>query len=129
MMILQESNNVTDMFPPISFGTDQRDEYCNRTWGVNTRSGWSAVHFWGKNIHSASNIIFSNGLVDPWRRGGPNNNISNTLISIMIENAAHHLDLRANDSSDPSSVRKARNMEIDIIGKWINDAKARRGSF
>jgi len=38
---------------------------------------------------------------------------------ILIENAAHHLDLRTPNDSDPKSVIDARRKEIDIIRRWL----------
>ena len=47
---------------------------------------------------------FSNGKLDPWHAGGLLVNISDTVVSYMIDNAAHHLDLRSPHPADPPSV-------------------------
>lgn len=41
------SNNVTDMFPPMSFGEAERSVYCSRRWSVVPRPGWLQTQFWG----------------------------------------------------------------------------------
>jgi hypothetical protein len=44
------------------------------------------------------------------------------LIAIVIEDAAHHLDLRAPNPQDPDSVTAARRLEEEIISMWIYEA-------
>jgi hypothetical protein len=39
----------------------------------------------------------------------------------MIENGAHHLDLRSSNENDPQSVRAARLMETKNILEWIKE--------
>jgi len=115
------SNNVTDMFPPLSFTLDEREAYCNATWGIGKqRLDWMNVNYWGKKIQTATNIILSNGDLDPWRGGGVLEDISETLVAINIPGGAHHLDLRAANPVDPPEVTAAREQEVKIIAKWIN---------
>jgi dipeptidyl-peptidase-2 len=61
------TNNKTDMFPAHSYDPAQ---HCQQTWDTHSRPGWMATQFWGKDISTASNIIFSNGDLDPWSVGG-----------------------------------------------------------
>lgn len=72
---------------------------------------------------SHTNIIFSNGELDPWRAGSLNDIIQgNDKIHIKyIPKAAHHLDLREPNAEDPAEVTKARDEETAIIDKWITD--------
>jgi hypothetical protein len=72
-------------------------------------------YYWGKNITTASNIIFSNGDLDPWSGGGVLKSPGAHLWAIVIKGGAHHLDLRASNPKDPKSVIRARNVEKRLI--------------
>lgn len=43
----------------------------------------------------------------------------------MIEGAAHHLDLFFSNPQDPESVKQCRQLEVENIRKWINEAETR----
>lgn len=74
-----------------------------------------------KNIKLHLNIIFSNGDLDPWSGGGVTKDITDTLIAVTIKDGAHHLDLRANNALDPTSVLLARSLEVEHMKRWIKD--------
>ena len=65
----------------------------------------------------------SNGKLDPWSRGGFLESISKSIVAIVIDEGAHHLDLRSSNPADPPSVIRAREQEKNIIRGWIKEYK------
>ncbi|XP_075435176.1 dipeptidyl peptidase 2 [Ascaphus truei] len=117
------SNNITDMFPAIPFTDTVREHYCFNRWQVRSRLDWLKTEFGGTDLKTGSNIIFSNGALDPWANCGVKNNLSSTLIGINILGAAQQLDLRSHNPVDSEAVRNARNLEADIIFRWVKQTK------
>ncbi|CAH1785139.1 unnamed protein product [Owenia fusiformis] len=123
VQIVQSTNFKTDMFPPLNYTYKSRADYCYDKWTVRPRDDWLALNLWGRNINHTSNIVFSNGDLDPWHLGGVLESISDSVVAVVIEGGAHHLDLRASNPQDPPSVIKARQIEVANIEKWITQAR------
>ena len=68
----------------------------------------------------------SNGALDPWSAGGVTKNISDSLVAVLIEDGAHHLDLRHKNPQDPPSVVQARNVEKRYIAQWLKEYNEKR---
>ena len=97
---------------------------CSQQWNIVPRPLWPLIHWGGfDSFKGGSNIIFSNGLLDPWSAEGVN--VSNVVCDgcpvIEIPEAGHHLDLRAPNDSDPKYVIAAREQETQTIAKWISE--------
>ncbi|KAL6769573.1 hypothetical protein ACKKBG_A31535 [Auxenochlorella protothecoides x Auxenochlorella symbiontica] len=114
-----------DMFWPQPFDRKKEVKRCQKTWGVTPRAYWPSIEWGGRRLEAASNIVFSNGLYDPWSSGGVLRNLSETLVAIIIPEGAHHLDLMFSHPLDPESVKQARAQEEHWIGVWVQEARAR----
>ena len=84
----------------------------------------------GVHLEGASRILFTNGDLDPWSGGGVNASVLGGLygvdnargvVALLMEGAAHHLDLRGrNDSFDPESVQWVRRQQRLYLEAWID---------
>lgn len=77
-------------------------------------------------VHMSPNEVvfpYSNGGLDPWSAGGVTQNITDSLVAVVIPDGAHHLDLRSRNPLDPKSVQRARAMEICLMKEWIEKAR------
>ncbi|XP_047127027.1 lysosomal Pro-X carboxypeptidase isoform X1 [Hydra vulgaris] len=114
-------DGIRDMWLPYKYDFDDFATSCKQKWGVTTRKYWSQSQYGGFNLNGASNIVFSNGKLDPWSGYGVLKSQSPTIKVVMIDDGAHHLDLRKSNSLDPQSVIDARNIHKSNIHSWINE--------
>ena len=118
------SDGESDMFEPNPFNYDAFAAGCQKRWNVTPRPEWALITYGGRNLRDVTNIIFSNGGLDPWSGGGVLTNQSSSLTAIWIPEGAHHLDLRTSNKDDPESVTVAREKEKTIIRAWIEKRRA-----
>jgi lysosomal Pro-X carboxypeptidase len=118
-------NGVTDMFFEQAFDLAGVAAGCRRQWGVSPRPEWATINYGGWRLKGTSNIVWSNGGLDPWRGGGVTRNISSSLLAITIPNVGHHMDLMFSDPRDPPAVKAARDFERTQIRKWVAQVEAR----
>lgn len=116
------SDGVNDMFYKNDWDLKEVREKCEKDFHVTPDVYKAALIFGGRDISASSNIIFSNGDLDPWSSGGVLESISDRLIAIYMEGAAHHLDLRSSNPADPQSVVEARALEKKYITTWLKEA-------
>jgi lysosomal Pro-X carboxypeptidase len=113
-----DTNNMTDMFPSYPYDFPSLEEYCMTQWNAVPQPLAIPTKY---NYTTLTNLILSNGRLDPWHPGGVlPEQCPPQLFCILIDEAAHHLDLRGTDPiHDPASVLIARQYEAQIIGNWI----------
>ena len=74
------SRESTSMFPPSEWNERQNSLFCKAAYGESPQYSWALDYFGGvnpeKDFMKASNIIFSNGELDPWHAGGVLTNVS-----------------------------------------------------
>ncbi|XP_039760397.1 lysosomal Pro-X carboxypeptidase [Pararge aegeria] len=115
------TTGVDDMFEASPWNFTKYAEDCHKKYNVYPRPEAARIEYGGDRIKAASNIVFSNGLLDPWAGGGILNSISSTVTAVVIIDAAHHLDLMAANAQDPESVKMARNIHRQNIDKWLRE--------
>eukprot|EP01096_Ripella_sp_DP13-Kostka_P014316 TRINITY_DN6430_c0_g3_i1.p1 TRINITY_DN6430_c0_g3~~TRINITY_DN6430_c0_g3_i1.p1 ORF type:complete len:537 (+),score=216.95 TRINITY_DN6430_c0_g3_i1:76-1611(+) len=114
-----DTNGITDMFPAAPYNFTRLIEYCSTKWNVVPQPTLIPQKY---NFTQATNVIYSNGLLDPWFPGGVLKNITGqSVTALQMHGAAHHLDLRGSDPNDPKSVRQVRQQEANIILGWLKD--------
>ncbi|XP_044765959.1 lysosomal Pro-X carboxypeptidase [Coccinella septempunctata] len=119
-MVMPMCSEQEDMFETSPWDFKKFSADCVKKWGVKPRNPKEVIlQYGGQNLKYASNIVFSNGLLDPWSGGGVLSNISRTVSAIIIPEGAHHLDLRSSNSADPYSVKRARKFHADSITHWL----------
>ncbi|XP_012260896.2 lysosomal Pro-X carboxypeptidase [Athalia rosae] len=119
------SDGINDMFEPTPWNIDEYAKQCYKNFQIKPQPYLVCEMYGCKDLSTASNIVFSNGLLDPWSTGGVISNVSSSTIAILIPEAAHHLDLRASNPRDPYSVVQARKIHCAYIKKWIREEQAR----
>ncbi|XP_049875985.1 lysosomal Pro-X carboxypeptidase [Pectinophora gossypiella] len=113
------TTGVDDMFQPKPWNLTAFAEDCHKTYGVYPRPDAARIQYGGDKLQAASNIVFSNGLLDPWAGGGILNSISDSVVAVVMIDGAHHLDLMPANEKDPTSVRMARESHKRHIRNWI----------
>jgi len=108
------------LYEPFNYTAFTAD--CQARFNLTPNYNWALDSFGGRDNYREeykvySNIIFSNGNLDPWKAGGVTSYVNYKLPVYVIQGGAHHLDLRLPDSSsDPSDLVWVRNQEDEIIG-------------
>ncbi|CDS37318.1 Lysosomal Pro X carboxypeptidase [Echinococcus multilocularis] len=121
---LYDPSNATsnDLFPSLPKSLDDVDEYCFKRYGVRLSEKQLLTAFGPiSNWKMTSNIVFSNGNLDPWMKGGVLKDVSKSVTALQISGGAHHLDLKGGNPADPPSVKVARQAEIEAISGWLKE--------
>ncbi|KAJ0616548.1 putative lysosomal Pro-Xaa carboxypeptidase [Helianthus annuus] len=126
MVMPTSGNNKESIFPASTYSFEGHAQYCEEAYSVKSRPTWITTEFGGHDItrvlkRFGSNIIFFNGLRDPWSGGGVLKSISKSIIALVEKEGAHHVDLRFSTNEDPEWLRDVRNREISIMKSWISE--------
>eukprot|EP01126_Amoeba_proteus_P005099 TRINITY_DN11683_c0_g2_i1.p1 TRINITY_DN11683_c0_g2~~TRINITY_DN11683_c0_g2_i1.p1 ORF type:complete len:655 (+),score=116.82 TRINITY_DN11683_c0_g2_i1:123-2087(+) len=99
---------------------------------TNSYSDWIVAYYDQKHVTTHSNIVWSNGALDPWSGAGvyaPGSggalgpmaqklNPEGSSLALVIDLGAHHLDLFFSTPQDPPSVVEVRKIEASKIREW-----------
>lgn len=119
-------NGITDFEIPHTPNKTQYYARCRRRWNVEPRPDWEEMHFMGSHIAAGSNIFLASGQLDPWRAAGIQEvpkGAPDSIVVRIIENGAHHLDLRESNPLDPPSVVSVRLEQTAAMRRWIDEWK------
>ncbi|WKY00926.1 hypothetical protein Q1695_015159 [Nippostrongylus brasiliensis] len=105
-------------------------ESCNATfgsfnWNTNVWNIDAVSILYGLSVTGASNIILTQGHLDPWSSGGFKASSAGVsedrgIYVMEIPGSAHHLDLRTPNTCDPNTVANARYQIVRILECWVN---------
>ncbi|CAM8898075.1 unnamed protein product [Rhodiola kirilowii] len=114
------------IFQPRPFNWTEFKLECKRNYGVPPKPHWATKYYYGGRDPKlvlrrfASNIIFSNGLRDPYSSGGVLEDLSDTLVAITAKKGHHCFDLFSIPPNSPNWKREVRVKEVQIIQSWLN---------
>ncbi|KAL7615678.1 hypothetical protein Lser_V15G02408 [Lactuca serriola] len=112
------------MFPSSPYDLQEFINNCKKLYGVTPRAHWATTYYGGHDIRLvlskfASNIIFSNGLRDPYSSAGVLEDISDSILAVKTTNGSHCLDILSSKEGDPEWLVKQRQEEVQIIKRWF----------
>ncbi|KAF8034746.1 hypothetical protein BT93_C0912 [Corymbia citriodora subsp. variegata] len=124
-MVIPIGITNNSMFQSDPFILNRFLDECNSSYGVEPRPHWITTYYGGHDIELilrrfGSNIIFSNGLQDPWSSAGVVKNISDSVISVYTDKGSHCLDILTQNQTDPDWLIMQRKTEVEIIEGWIS---------
>ncbi|EPB72570.1 hypothetical protein ANCCEY_08347 [Ancylostoma ceylanicum] len=87
-------------------------------WTTNVWNVQAVPQLYGLSLSGVSNIILTQGALDPWSGGGyqpgsPSANQDQGIYVMEIPGSAHHLDLRTPNTCDPNTIKNARYQMYD----------------
>ncbi|CAG9313504.1 unnamed protein product [Blepharisma stoltei] len=119
------SIKTTSMFGDEPFDQVAINNDCFTLWGrtpqINYASQWyGASNNPAQTWQYASNIVFSNGGLDPWQVGCITKSFGTSVVAFVAKGAAFMMDLRLPNAADPSDLAAARATEKTAIQYWLN---------
>lgn len=128
MVMPAAQDGSSDMFWSAPWSFDLYAQGCQQRWGITPNQYWIEAYYGGRDIASVTNLVFSQGELDPWLGGGPSINLTSSIVSYVIQDAGHHMDLMAPNPADTPSVLFVRDAEIGHVKAFIAEGFARRGT-
>ncbi len=119
MFMPMSRDGVRDMFFPQPWNETDAVLECERRWGVRPKTLWATTAFGGKRLSWASNVVWTNGYLDPWAGLGVQESLSPSLVAMMLPGGAHHLDFMWSNDLDPEPVIEARKTQMRLLRQWI----------
>jgi lysosomal Pro-X carboxypeptidase len=118
-------DGVHDMFWPQPWDPVADAAACFLMFGVQTRAYAAHIDYGGALLSSVSNIVFTNGELDPWLPGGVTQNISSSVLAYTLPDVGHHIDLMFTNPDTPQCVYDVRQVQVNNIKAWIQQHQQR----
>lgn len=126
-------DGVSDMFWPSPYDREGQARHCEAKYGVRPDATLILDKYGGLDgVRKATNLVLSNGLLDPWSSGGVVGNLTGvhrSVVALSMPNGAHHSDLFFGHDRDTPDVREARLVEIMHIRKWAVEGHKGKAAF
>ena len=102
------------------------NSHCISRWGIAPDIYYGQVVFGASKdpafaLRGVTNIVFSNGKLDPWHVGSVTETIHKDIVGFLMPGSAHFLDLMYPNDSDPQGVKDGRDVEKGTIIKWLQE--------
>jgi len=125
-MPMETTGGENDMYWLSSWNETNEFRYCRDAYDVQPRPYFAQETYGGRKMveNFASNIVFSNGMLDPWHLLGVLETSNPRVVLAKIDEGAHHNDLMFSSKNDPTSVKRARLLEVKEIQRWVDEARA-----
>lgn len=118
--------NNDPFFPSESLPIENLLNYCSEIYstipkGSKPNVEWTNTYYGGFNLQS-SNILFTDGAMDPWARLSLQQNHPETpnLIASYYQ-AGHCAPMDKEYSNDPESLKQTRNLISTTLTSWLNE--------
>ncbi|XP_057781886.1 uncharacterized protein LOC131000130 [Salvia miltiorrhiza] len=124
-MVMPIGYEVNDtMFQASPFNLYKFIQDCEKLYGVTPRPHWITTYYGGHDIklvlkRFGSNIIFSNGLQDPYSSGGVLKDINKSIVAVTTVNGSHCVDIPPASETDPEWLITQRKIELQNIEGWL----------
>lgn len=79
MYMPMAKSGVADIYWSQPWDDKAARQACKDNWGVEPRAMWGTIEWGGHDLRTLSNVVFSNGLYDPWHLGGVLEDLSPTV--------------------------------------------------
>ncbi|OQR99426.1 lysosomal Pro-X carboxypeptidase [Achlya hypogyna] len=114
------SDGTIDMFVPAPHNETTDRRRCQQRWRVELRPMWATTMYGGRAaLVAATNIVLTNGDLDPWAEAGLLRSVSESVVAIVIAGAAHHQDFMFSHPLDSDAVADARAQQRDHLRRWV----------
>lgn len=116
------TNGESDMFWQRKISLADIHAHCQAQWNVTPADTWIRASYGDAQLRGVSNIVLSNGMLDPWSAAGVAEVPKGSKVTVLpIADGAHHLDLFFTRPEDPSSVTEARKIEVAHMRQWVDE--------